>query len=84
VSELSQSFRVGKHLWGHYVKVMLDTGRGWLTTYLVGVVLKRWRYKLLNKQPTLDSAAAGGCRRLQVPACVDGPEQPRTFLRVRQ
>jgi hypothetical protein len=27
----------------------VDTGRGWLTAYLNGRVLKRWPYNLLNK-----------------------------------
>jgi putative transposase len=48
VSVLSQSFRVGKRHRGLYLRLVLDTGRGWLTAYLNGRVLKRWRYKLLN------------------------------------
>ncbi len=48
VSVLSQSFRVGKRHRGLYLKLVLDTGRGWLTAYLNGRVLKRWPYKLLN------------------------------------
>jgi putative transposase len=48
VSVLSQSFRVGKRHKGLYLRLVLDTGRGWLTAYLNGRVLKRWRYKLLN------------------------------------
>jgi putative transposase len=49
VSVLSQSFRVGKRHRGLYLKLVLDTGRGWLTAYLNGRVLKRWPYKLLNR-----------------------------------
>jgi putative transposase len=49
VSALSQSFRVGKRHRGLYLKLVLDTGRGWLTAYLNGRVLKRWPYKLLNQ-----------------------------------
>jgi putative transposase len=48
VSVLSQSFRVGKRHSGLYLRLVVDTGRGWLTAYLNGRVLKRWRYKLLN------------------------------------
>jgi putative transposase len=48
VSVLSQSFRVGKRHRGLYLRLVVDTGRGWLTAYLNGRVLKRWRYKLLN------------------------------------
>ena len=31
-----------------YLRLVVDTGRGWLTAYLNGRVLKRWPYKLLN------------------------------------
>jgi len=48
VSVLSQSFRVGKRHRGLYLRLVVDTGRGWLTAYLNGRVLQRWRYKLLN------------------------------------
>jgi putative transposase len=48
VSVLSQSFRVGKRHKGLYLRLVLDTGRGWLTAYLNGRILKRWPYKLLN------------------------------------
>ncbi len=48
VSVLSQSFRVGKRHRGLYLRLVLDTGRGWLTAYLNGRVLKRWPYKLRN------------------------------------
>jgi transposase InsO family protein len=48
VSVLSQTFRVGRRHRGLYLRVVLDTGRGWLTAYLNGRVLKRWLYKLLN------------------------------------
>jgi transposase InsO family protein len=49
VGALGQSFRVGKRHRGLYLKLVLDTGRGWLTAYLNGRVLKRWAYKLLNQ-----------------------------------
>ena len=45
---LSQTFRVGKRHRGLYLRLVVDTGRGWLTAYLNGRVLKRWPYKLLN------------------------------------
>jgi putative transposase len=45
---LSQSYRVGKRHRGLYLRLVVDTGRGWLTAYLNGRVLKRWPYKLLN------------------------------------
>jgi hypothetical protein len=48
VSVLSQSYRVGKRQRGLYLRLVVDTGRGWLTAYLNGRVLKRWPYKLLN------------------------------------
>ena len=48
VSVLSQSYRVGKRHRGLYLRLVLDTGRGYLTVYLNGRVLKRWPYKLLN------------------------------------
>jgi transposase InsO family protein len=48
VTVLSQSFRVGKRHRGLYLRLVIDTGRGWLTAYLNGHVLKRWPYKLLN------------------------------------
>jgi transposase InsO family protein len=48
VEVLSQSFRVGKRHRGLYLRLVIDTGRGWLTAYLNGRVLKRWPYKLLN------------------------------------
>jgi hypothetical protein len=48
VSVLSQSFRVGKRHRGLYLRLVIDTGRGWLTAYLNGRVLKRWPYKLRN------------------------------------
>jgi putative transposase len=49
VTVLSQSFRVGKRHRGLYLRLVIDTGRGWLTAYLDGRVLKRWPYKLLNE-----------------------------------
>jgi putative transposase len=48
VTVLSQSFRVGKRHRGLYLRLVVDTGRGCLTAYLNGRVLKRWSYKLLN------------------------------------
>jgi transposase InsO family protein len=48
VAVLSQTFRVGKRHRGLYLRLVVDTGRGWLTAYLKGRVLKRWPYKLLN------------------------------------
>jgi putative transposase len=48
VSILSQTFRVGKRHRGLYLRLVVDTGRGWLTAYLNGRVLQRWPYKLLN------------------------------------
>jgi transposase InsO family protein len=48
VSVLSQSYRVGKRHRGLYPRPVVDTGRGRLTAYLDGRVLKRRPYKLLN------------------------------------
>jgi putative transposase len=48
VAVLSQSYRVGKRHRGLYLRLVVDTGRGQLTAYLNGGVLKRWPYKLLN------------------------------------
>ena len=48
VTVLSQSYRVGKRHRGLYLRLVVNTGRGWLTAYLNGRVLKRWPYKLLN------------------------------------
>jgi hypothetical protein len=48
VTLLSQSFRVGKKHRGLYLRLVVDTGRGYLTAYLNGRILKRWCYKLLN------------------------------------
>jgi transposase InsO family protein len=48
VTVLSQSWRVGKRHRGLYLRLVVDTGRGLLTAYLNGRVLKRWPYKLLN------------------------------------
>ena len=48
VTVLSQTFRVGKKHRGLYLRLVVDTGRGQLTAYLNGRVLKRWPYKLLN------------------------------------
>jgi transposase InsO family protein len=48
VTVLSQTLRVGRRHRGLYLRLVIDTGRGWLTAYLNGRVLKRWPYKLLN------------------------------------
>jgi transposase InsO family protein len=48
VTVLSQLLRVGKTHRGLYLRLVLDTGRGWLTAYLNGRVLKRWPHKLVN------------------------------------
>jgi hypothetical protein len=48
VTVLSQTYRVGKRHRGLYLRLVVDTGRGTLTAYLNGRVLKRWPYKLLN------------------------------------
>jgi putative transposase len=48
VTLLSQLFRVGKRHHGLCLRLVLDTGRGALTAYLNGRVLKRWPYQLLN------------------------------------
>jgi transposase InsO family protein len=48
VTVLSQSYRVGKRHRGLYLRLVVDTGRGPLTAYLNGRVLKRWPYKLRN------------------------------------
>jgi hypothetical protein len=47
VTVLSPSFRVEKRHRGLYLRLVVDTGRGWLTADLNGRVLKRWPYKLL-------------------------------------
>ena len=48
VTVLSQTFRVGKRHRGLCLRLVLHTGRGQLTAYLDGRVLKRWPYQLLN------------------------------------
>jgi transposase InsO family protein len=48
VTVLSQSFRVGKKHEGLCLRLVLDTGRGQLTAYLNGRVVRRWPYRLLN------------------------------------
>lgn len=48
VTVLSQPFRVGKRHRGLYLRLVVDTGHGWLTAYLNGRILRRWPYKLLN------------------------------------
>jgi hypothetical protein len=49
VTLLRQTFRVGKKHRGLYLRLVVDPGRGWLTAYRNGRVLKRWPYKLLNE-----------------------------------
>jgi hypothetical protein len=49
VTLLSQKFRVGKRHRGLYLRLVVDTGRGWLTAYLDGRIVKRWPYRLWNK-----------------------------------
>jgi transposase InsO family protein len=49
VMVLSQTFRVGKRHRGLYLRLVVNTGRGSLTAYLNGRVLKRWPYKLWNE-----------------------------------
>ena len=63
VTVLSQTFRVGKRHRGLYLRLVVDTGRGHLTAYLNGRVLKRWLYQLLNDRSRSNHAAAVGCRR---------------------
>jgi hypothetical protein len=48
VTPLSRSFRVGRRHRGLYLRLVVDTGRGWLTAYLNGRVLRRWPDELLN------------------------------------
>jgi transposase InsO family protein len=48
VTVLEQTYRVGKRHRGLYLRLVIDTGRGWLTAYLNGRILRRWPYKLLN------------------------------------
>jgi putative transposase len=48
VTVLEQTYRVGKRHRGLYLRLVIDTGPGWLTAYLNGRILKRWPYKLLN------------------------------------
>jgi hypothetical protein len=48
VTVLSQLFRVGRRHQGLCLRLVIDIGRGQLTAYLSGRVLKRWPYKLLN------------------------------------
>ncbi len=49
VTALSQSFRVGKKHKGLYLRLVIDTGRGTLTAYSNGRVLRRWPDKLRNE-----------------------------------
>jgi hypothetical protein len=48
-SVLSQSYRVGKSHRELCLRLVIDTGRGTLTTYLDGRVLRRWPCKLRNE-----------------------------------
>ena len=48
VTVLRQAYRVGKKYVGPYLRLGMDSGRGQLTAYLNGRVLKRWPYELLN------------------------------------
>jgi transposase InsO family protein len=48
VTVLSQKFRIGKRHRGGYLRLVVDTGCGFLTAHLNGRVLKRWPYKLWN------------------------------------
>ena len=48
VTVLSRSFRVGKRHRGLYLRLVVDTGRGWLTAYLDGRALRRRAHNLLN------------------------------------
>jgi transposase InsO family protein len=48
VTLLSQTYRVGKKHKGLYLRLVIDTGRGKLTAYLNGRVVRRWPYTLLN------------------------------------
>src|SRR5262249_56870869 len=48
VTVLSPSVRVGTKHRGLYLRLAIDTGRGWLTAYRNGRILKRWPYELLN------------------------------------
>ena len=45
---LSQSFKVGKRLKGHFVKAVLDTQRAQLTVYAHGQIIKRWPYPFVK------------------------------------
>jgi transposase InsO family protein len=49
VTVLSQTLRVGKRHRGLCLRLVIDTGRGQLTAYLNGRILKRWPYQLLNE-----------------------------------
>lgn len=45
---LSRSFQLEERHRGLYLRLAVNTGRGWLTEYLNGRVLKRWPSKLVN------------------------------------
>jgi hypothetical protein len=60
VSVPSQSVRVGQKHRGLDVQMVVDPGRGRLTAYRNGRVLKRWPDQLLNNGPTPKAAIAGG------------------------
>src|SRR5262249_31493096 len=48
VTAPSRTLHAGKKRRTLYLQTVVDTGRGRLTAYLNGRVLKRWPYKLLN------------------------------------
>jgi hypothetical protein len=48
VTVLSQTSWVGRRHRGLYLRLVVDTGRGWLTAYHNGRVRKRWPYQLRN------------------------------------
>jgi hypothetical protein len=59
----SQSFRAGKRQKGLYLRRVIDTGRGKLTAYRDGRVVKRWPDQLWNDEPTPRGAASCRCPR---------------------
>src|SRR5262249_3606868 len=60
VTVFSHSFRVRKRHRGLYLRLVVDTARGWLAAYLNGRALNRWPCKLVNDSPPSDHRAAGG------------------------
>jgi hypothetical protein len=63
VTVLSQSYRVGKRHRGLYLRLVVETGRGWVTGHLNGRVLKHWPYKLLIDLNTHHHESADGSPR---------------------